>query len=155
MSAATRALRPWLLLVAGVVVAGLLISCVGRVNATREQTAIRDRAAKAIKDLQASPTVILETYIDQKERQIPLSADEVARLAKIIEAGRPDLNALKYEVHGTINYQLPDGSARESLLLSIGSSEAGLRIDGSTYLRGLNQQHLDQLRDDIVKRTAM
>ena len=70
MSAATRALRPWLLLVAGVVVAGLLISYVGRVGAIREQTAIRDRAAKAIKDLQASPKVILETYIDQKERQI-------------------------------------------------------------------------------------
>lgn len=154
MSAATRALRPWLLLVAGVVVAGLLISYFGRVSAIREQTAIRDRAAKAIKDLQASPTVILKTYIDQKERQIPLSADEVARLTKIIEVGRPDADPATYEEQGTISYQLPDGSTRDSLLLSIGSLEAGLRIDGSTYLRGLNQQHLDQLRQDIVKRVA-
>lgn len=138
---------------ATVIVAGLLplfLGCESEIL----RTAIRENVAKSVKEIKASPSVKLDTYVDQKKWAGELNEDEVKRLIAIIEAGKPDTNPAKYEGTGTISYQLPNGTTKELSLYSIGPFEGCLRIDAANYWRGLNQAELDQLVKDIASRTS-
>lgn len=105
----------------------------------------RGKVDRAIQSLKTAPKLEMHLRIDGQDLEGQLSAQSVEVLSKLIEESSPDHWPLKYALLGTITYPLVDGGESELSLLYISDAEAGLRIDGSTYLRKLDPGKLKQL----------
>jgi hypothetical protein len=108
----------------------------------------RQKAEKVAQQLKKSPTVAMQLHFHGQKVEAQLSPQAIDELITLIADASPDRSPADYEASGEITFQSANGGKSRLLVLQISESEAGLRLDGGTYLRKIDANKLKKLLED-------
>jgi hypothetical protein len=106
------------------------------------------KGKEVIQQLQSADKVTLSAHIDGKDYDCTLAPEAKKRLISWLGSAVWDKRPLKYEVTSSIAFS---NSKDDWLVLQINDKEAGLRIDGNNYWRGLDRDEFAQIVRDCTE----
>jgi hypothetical protein len=101
------------------------------------------KGKQAIDLLSAAKSVRIEVHWPPSRYDVELSPSAKRRLITWLSKGVSDDRPLKYEMSGTIKLDPPTDP--DWGILELNGLELGLRVDGSSYWRGLSRKEFERL----------